>query len=102
MTDHLILRWRAADNNLEPRPISLFYSSRAAGPWSSVAANLENTGEYALRVERYVPARFYLRVEARDTAGNLAAYQTRDPVEFSAASFAGRLRSAEPVGATAR
>jgi chitodextrinase len=57
---------------------------------------LENTGEYAWRVERYVPARFYIRVEARDTAGNLAAFQTREPVEFSPANLAGRLRPAEP------
>lgn len=98
VADHLMLRWQAADNNLESRPIGLFYSSRPAGPWSAIATNLENTGEYAWRVERYVPARFYLRVEARDTAGNLAAYQTREPVEFSPASLAGRLRSAQPVG----
>jgi hypothetical protein len=100
VADHLILRWRAADNNLESRPIGLFYSSRPTGPWSAIATNLENTGEYAWRVERYVPARFYLRIEARDTAGNLAAYQTREPVEFSLANLAGRLRSAEPVGPT--
>jgi len=95
VADHLILRWRASDNNLESRPIGLFYSSRPTGPWSVIATNLENTGEYAWRVERYVPARFYLRIEARDTAGNLAAYQTREPVEFSPANLAGRLRSAE-------
>jgi hypothetical protein len=95
VADHLTLRWRAADNNLEPRPIALFYSSRPAGPWSAIATNLENTGEYAWRVERFVPARFYLRVEARDTAGNLAAYQTREPVEFSPPNLAGRLRSSE-------
>jgi hypothetical protein len=95
VADHLILHWRAADNNLESRPIGLFYSSRATGPWSAIATNLENTGEYAWRVERYVPARFYLRIEARDTAGNLAAFQTREPVEFSLPSLAGRLRSAD-------
>ena len=95
VADHLILRWRAGDNNLESRPIGLFYSSRLTGPWSAIATNLENTGEYAWRVERYVPARFFLRVEARDTAGNMAAFQTREPVEFSSASLAGRLRSAE-------
>ncbi len=95
IADHLILRWQAVDNNLEPRPIGLFYSSRPSGPWSAIATNLQNTGEYAWRVERYVPARFYLRVEARDTAGNLAAFQTREPVEFSTARLSGRLRSAE-------
>ncbi|HEX5470724.1 MAG TPA: hypothetical protein VFW73_02505, partial [Lacipirellulaceae bacterium] len=101
IADNLILRWRATDNNLEPRPISLFYSSRPTGPWSAIATNLENTGEYAWRVERYVPNRIYLRIEARDTAGNLAAFQTRQAVEFSPANVAGALRAVEPIGATA-
>ena len=101
LADHLILRWRAEDNNLEPRPIALFFSSRPSGPWSAIATNLEDTGEYAWRVERYVPARIYLRIEARDTAGNLAAFQTREPVEFSPAELGARLRSAAPVGPTA-
>lgn len=101
LNDHLILRWRADDNNLEPRPISLFYSSRPAGPWSAVATSLENTGQYAWRIERHVPGRFYLRLEARDTAGNLAAFQTRDAVEFAPHAASGRLRSAEPLDPTA-
>jgi hypothetical protein len=83
LADHLVLRWRAQDNNLEPRPISLYFSSRAGGPWSAIATNLEDTGYYAWRVERYVPSRIYLRIEARDTAGNLAAFQTREPVELT-------------------
>jgi hypothetical protein len=99
--DHLILKWRAQDNNLEPRPIALFYSSRPTGPWSAVATNLEDTGEYAWRVERHVPARIFLRIEARDTAGNLAAYQTRQPVEIPQDAVAGQLRGAAPVGSTA-
>jgi hypothetical protein len=101
LADHLVLRWWAQDDNLEPRPISLFYSSRPAGPWSAVATSLENTGEYAWRVERHVPTRFYLRLEARDTAGNLAAFQTRDPIEFVAPAPSVRLRSAEPLDPTA-
>ena len=75
LADHLILHSRAQDNNLEQRPISLYFSSRAGGPWSAIATNLEDTGEYAWRVERYVPARIFLRIEARDEAGNLAAFQ---------------------------
>ena len=52
LADHLIFRWKVADDNLEPRPIALFYSSRPTGPWSAIATNLEDTGEYAWRVER--------------------------------------------------
>ena len=99
--DHLSLEWRADDDNLEPRPISLFYSSRPTGPWSAIATNLENTGQYSWRVERHVPTRFYLRLEARDTAGNLAAFQTREPIEFAPPAASGRLRSAAPADPTA-
>ncbi|HEX3602226.1 MAG TPA: hypothetical protein VHU84_18880, partial [Lacipirellulaceae bacterium] len=75
--------------------------SRPTGPWSVIATNLENTGEYAWRVERYVPARIFIRIEARDTAGNLSAFQTREPLEFNSPQLSGKLRSATPVGATA-
>ena len=97
--DHLILHWDAADDNLESRPIALFYSSRPAGPWSAIATNLQNTGEYAWRVERHVPARFYLRAEARDVAGNLAAFQTREPIEFSPHAPGGELFDANAMNA---
>jgi hypothetical protein len=102
LSDHLIVRWQVADDNLESRPIALFYSSRPAGPWSAIATSLHDTGEYAWRVERHVPSRFYLRAEARDTAGNLSAFQTREPIEFlPIGGGAGHLRSVEPVGPTA-
>jgi hypothetical protein len=101
LADHLVFRWKVVDDNLEPRPISIFYSSRPMGPWSAVATNLEDTGEYAWRVERFVPARFFVRIEARDTAGNLAAYQTREPIEVAPVGGGGHLRSAEPIGPTA-
>jgi hypothetical protein len=101
MADHLIFRWRAADDNLEPQPISFFYRSHPAGPWSAIATGLENTGEYAWRVERHVPTRFFLRLEVRDTAGNRAAFETRDPIEFAAPAVRGRLLSAEPIDPTA-
>lgn len=100
-TDHLNLRWRVQDNNLEARPISLYFSSRPTGPWSAIATNLGDTGQYAWRVERYVPTRIYLRIEARDTAGNLAAFQTREPVEFSASAVKAQLRGAQPAGSSA-
>jgi hypothetical protein len=101
LADHLTFRWKVADDNLEPRPIALFYSSRSTGPWSAIATSLEDTGEYTWRVERFVPARFYVRVEARDTAGNLSAFQTREPVDFAPLASPGHLRSAEPAGSTA-
>jgi hypothetical protein len=87
-SDQLLLHWRAEDDNLESRPIALLYSSRPVGPWSAIATSLENTGEYAWRVERHVPERCYLRLEVRDKAGNLGAYEVRavEPADAEAMS----------------
>jgi hypothetical protein len=95
LADHLILRWRAEDSNLESRPIAIFYSSRPTGPWSAVATGLENTGEYAWRLSRYLPPQFFLRMEARDSAGNLAAYQTTEPIVLNQPQPSGRLRGVQ-------
>ena len=97
LSDHLLVRWSATDTNLEPRPIALFYSSFPNGPWSTIASGLENTGSYTWRIERHVPGRFYLRLEARDKAGNLATFQTPSPIALARPQPTGRLRSVRPI-----
>lgn len=76
----LTVTWEAEDDHLEPRPIALYYSSRPAGPWTPIATSIENRGEFTWPIERHVPRRVYLKLEARDAAGNVAAFQTADPV----------------------
>ena len=66
------------------------------------STGLENTGEYTWRLERHVPDRFYLRLEARDIAGNLAAYQTPAPIMLNRPQPTGRLRGVQPVAADPR
>ena len=95
--DHLIIRWTAADGNLSSRPISLMYSSSPTGPWSTIAAGLENTGQYTWRIERHVPTRFYLRLEVRDTAGNQVTVDSPEPVVLQRAQPVGHLRGVRPV-----
>jgi len=74
----LEVRWEADDDNLQPRPISLYYSSRPAGPWTTIVADLENSGEFRWPLARHVPRKIYLKLEARDTAGNVAEFQTSE------------------------
>lgn len=93
----LVLSWYADDDNLEARPIALFYSSRLSGPWTVIATHVENSGEFAWRLERHLPRRLYLRIEARDTAGNLAVYQTTEPVAIEYPLPNGRIESVEAV-----
>src|SRR5207248_87180 len=38
--------WTAADKNLKPQPIDLYYARRREGPWMPIAKGLPNTGIY--------------------------------------------------------
>jgi hypothetical protein len=93
----LVLRWEAEDDNLEQRPIGLFYSSRPTGPWTAISTNLLNSGAYRWRMERHVPPRVYLRIEARDTAGNVGAYQTTEPLVVEFADSVARIFGVEAI-----
>ena len=97
LAGHLVIRWSANDTNLETRPINLFYGTFPQGPWSTIAAGLENSGSYTWRLERHVPDRFFLRVEVRDVAGNVGASQTPAPITLDRPQPTGRLRGVRPV-----
>lgn len=85
--DSLILRWQAQDPNLADNPITLEWSDGPAGPWSPIAGDarggltrLANTGSYTWRLPSNFPVhKVYLRVTARDNAGNIAEFITKDP-----------------------
>jgi len=98
LADHLQLRWAVEDRNLESRPIGLLYSTNPHGPWSTIATGLENTGSYTWRMQRHMPNQFYVRLEARDMAGNLTTDQTSTPISLSRPQPTGRLRSVRPIG----
>ena len=102
LSDQLQVRWSADDLHLHDRPIGLFYSSFPGGPWSTIATGLENTGGYSWRIERHVPDRFFLRLEARDLAGNVASYVTPEPISLSRPKPTGHLRSVRPLEHDAR
>jgi hypothetical protein len=93
---HLEIRWKAVDDHLVARPITLQFSDKPAGPWTSLAAGLPNTGEYSWRVDSSVPEQFYLRIEARDEAGNVATYQLDKPIASAGLSPKGHIRGVEP------
>ncbi|MCS6853023.1 MAG: hypothetical protein NZ700_17845 [Gemmataceae bacterium] len=78
---NLTVSWRASDKNLGRQPITLSYAEDPAGPWTPIAANVENTGSYVWRMPAQgVPYRFLLRVEATDRAGNVGQAEWPRPV----------------------
>ena len=72
----LDIRWTATDDYFGSRPITLAFSEKPEGPWTTIAAGLPNSGQYHWRVDASVPAKFFVRVEARDEAGNTGYDQT--------------------------
>ena len=95
----LFIAWEARDNHeLAAKPISLSYSERQGGPWTSMATGLENTGRYAWQLSGSLPQRMYLRLEIHDAAGNIGVYETPQPVPLDLSSPAAQLRDLRPVG----
>ncbi len=93
----VVIRWTAADENLAPRPVGLFYSASTEGPWTTIATDLDNGGEYAWRLGRDAPPQVFLRIEVRDQAGNVAVQQSPAAVDLNLPRPTGRLRNVRPV-----
>jgi len=93
----LIIRWEASDEQLDGRPVSLFFGENPAGPWLTIAAGLENTGEYAWRLDRRVPDKVFLRLEVRDEAGNIHTSDTAEEISTSPVRPQGHIRDVHPL-----
>ena len=93
----LSIFWEANDVALGPRPITLLFSDKPDGPWTTFAAGLPNNGRYDWRVDSRIPAQIYLRMEARDEAGNVAVHQIDRPIANDGLIPRGRIRGIVPV-----
>lgn len=95
--ESLVLQWEAADKNFGEDPISLEWGEGPIGPWHPVAGagagvepgqpvagasarRLPNTGRHSWHVPSGMPPRVYLKVTARDAAGNATEQVTREPI----------------------
>ncbi len=99
---HLVIRWTAEDEELAAAPISLAYSNRPGGPWTSIARELADTGRYAWPLPAAEQGPIYLRLEARDAAGNLAEFETAQPVVLDRAPPRVHVREVRPLSDTSQ
>jgi hypothetical protein len=88
--DHLTVRWEALDEFLPSNPISLAYGASPSGPWITLAAARENNGVYTCGVTDRWPSSVFLRLEARDEAGNIKTVISSDPIAISRTDTASR------------
>ncbi|MFO0947309.1 MAG: hypothetical protein U1D30_15455 [Planctomycetota bacterium] len=81
MRDQAVIRWNAIDKNLAQVPIDLFYGPSPEGPWTLIAGELDNNGEFIWNFARAgINGEFHVRVEAVDQAGNVGAGLTDQKV----------------------
>lgn len=90
--DRLDIQWSAMEEYPVERPIDLFYSNRASGPWIPLATSLDNSGRYAWRIQRHLPKQVYLKIEARDEAGNVGSTVTPEMISITVPQTTGSLR----------
>jgi hypothetical protein len=93
----LNISWEAADKLLAERPVTLSFSQNPSGPWSTIAAGLENTGSYSWTIDSRTPPLVYLRLEVRDEAGNLTVSESLDPVALDQSRPSAKIRDVRPV-----
>jgi hypothetical protein len=95
----LSISWSARDKNLGRNPITLSYSEKAGGPWAPIAEHVANTGRYVWKLPEPVPFyQFYVRVEARDEAGNVGEAITPERVRVDLSLPRVRILAVEPAG----
>ncbi|HLJ97449.1 MAG TPA: hypothetical protein VKU02_30095 [Gemmataceae bacterium] len=93
----LTITWKATDRNFGREPITLSYAKELPGPWTQIAANVENTGQYRWQIPAGVPYRFFVRVEATDLAGNVGVLDTAEPAIVDLHQPKGVILGVEPA-----
>ncbi|MFM9960974.1 MAG: hypothetical protein ACKV2Q_07095 [Planctomycetaceae bacterium] len=94
----LTISWRIADDNPSDKPISLAYSANPNGPWEPICGWQPDTGSYAWSVGHGVPSRLYIRLVARDAAGNHSFVDTPQPLLVDLSKPTGRIVDVESNG----
>jgi hypothetical protein len=94
----LVINYSVNDPFLVLRPITLAYSRGPSGPWTMIDEGLRNEGRYVWKPTSNVPDRIFLRIDARDTAGNVGVHQLSQAIDVSGLIPRGTIHGVTPVG----
>ncbi len=94
----LTVRWTLRDENPDDHPIHLSYAANPNGPWEPISGWVADRGQHTWKVQAGVPPRIYIRVMARDAAGNMSQVVTPQPVVVDLSRPSARITDIEAVG----
>jgi hypothetical protein len=99
------IKWRSSDLHPAPQPVTLAWRADQPGAqWYPIVERLENTGHYVWTVPDNIPARFHLRVDVVDAAGNRGTAETVEgsPVIVDRARPRSRILGLDPSAGSRR
>lgn len=74
-------RWAVEDANpLKAKAIDLEYATSPEGPWTPIATGIDDQGGYDWAAESPPPGKTFVRLTARDAAGNVGQAVTAEPI----------------------
>jgi hypothetical protein len=95
----LDITWQVDDPNLSSRPITLSIGDRPDGRFMPIATAIPNTGHFLWEYDPRSPRQIYLRLEARDDAGNVGIDQLTEPIKVEGLEPKAQIRGLTPVPA---
>lgn len=96
--NEVIIEWQVQDALLADRPISLFYSTnREMGDWEPITGWMSNSGRYQWAVSPQFRKSVYIRLDARDAAGNVVSVVSENPVVLDRSRPQARITDVETI-----
>ncbi len=80
------IRWNAKDENLAETPVDILFGATPQGPWLPIAKGQPAEGETTWQPKTEIGSQAYIRIEARDRAGNVGIAATMEPVQLDDSS----------------
>jgi len=89
--------WVLIDSDLPERPVMLLRAYSPTGPWEPISDWVENTGRFVWAVDQKIDRPIYIRIEARDLAGNIGKADSDQPLHIDLTRPTARIIDVETV-----
>ncbi len=95
--NQLVIEWTLTDEALAEHPVALYFAERQSGPWQPITGWQPNTGQYTWNFGPDMPKQVFIRLEARDAAGNIARVDSDAPMVIDLSRPTARIIEVESV-----
>jgi hypothetical protein len=96
--NELVIEWSIQDDLLSDRPVSLFYSTNPdQGEWEPITGWMANTERFVWAVSPQFRKSVFIRLDARDAAGNVTSVVSDAPVVLDRSRPQARITDVETV-----